>query len=243
MGTVLLLIMVLGVVIFVANRISPPAKQAISSRRADASNPPVHKSVAGARPAAPASSSLHQTPSGVVRPPVLTADQRQALRDIRRQRAQERQHDSRMAAAAGLAGVVAGAALMHHHDAEATQAHIDQAAAMQRDALAQQAGDYDDGGADMDFDDTDWDDDTDDWHDDDDADWPEDDDEDYGSDSGQDDDYDDYGYGGSSDYGHDDYGYGDDDYSGGYDGNDGYHDYDGGGGYDGGDGGDGGDFF
>ena len=142
-GTVLLLIMVLGVVIFVANRISPPAKQAISSRRADASNPPVHKSVAGARPAAPASSSLHQTPSGVVRPPVLTADQRQALRDIRRQRAQERQHDSRMAAAAGLAGVVAGAALMHHHDAEATQAHIDQAAAMQRDALAQQADDYD----------------------------------------------------------------------------------------------------
>lgn len=234
MGTVLLLIMVLGVVIFVANRISPPAKQAISSRRADASNPPVHKSVAGARPAAPASSSLHQTPSGVVRPPVLTADQRQALRDIRRQRAQERQHDSRMAAAAGLAGVVAGAALMHHHDAEATQVHIDQAAAMQRDALAQQADDYDDGGADMDFDDTDWDDD---------ADWSEDDDEDYSRDSGQDDDYDDYGYGGSSDYGHDDYGYGDDDYSGGYDGNDGYHDYDGGGGYDGGDGGDGGDFF
>ena len=47
MGTVLLLIVVLGVVLFVAGLMSPPAKQAVSSRRADAASPAVHKAVAG----------------------------------------------------------------------------------------------------------------------------------------------------------------------------------------------------
>ncbi len=233
MGTVLLLIAILGVVFYVAGGGTTPTKQAVSSGRADAASPAVHKSVAGAKPAPSSPVSLHQRPSGMVRPPLLTADQRQALRDIRRQNARERQHDSRMAAAAGLAGVVAGAALMHHHDAEATQAHIDQAAAMQRDALAEQDDGFDDGGADTDYADRDWDDVDDDvdW----DADWSVDDDEDYGDagDDGSSDDYDGYGYGDSSDYGGDDYGSGYDDYGGGYDD----------GGYDGGDGGDGGDFF
>lgn len=166
----------------------------------------------------------------------LRPDQRQALTDIRRQNALDRQHDSRMAAAAGLAGVVAGAALMHHHDAQETQAHIDQVAAMQRDALAMQDQN------DSDVDDPS----TDDFDIDQNVDWSADDDGQSDSDDYDNDDYD------SDDYNSDDYDYDDasdtddydaDDYP---DHNDGFDYSDDAGSYDdygdyGGD--DGGDFF
>lgn len=74
----------------------------------------------------------------------LTPEEREALADLRADRLAKRNHDTRMAAAAGLAGVVAGAALAHHHDAIETQNHIDLAAASQRDAFAQ-AMNYDSG--------------------------------------------------------------------------------------------------
>lgn len=63
----------------------------------------------------------------------LTDSEREALADLRAERLAERNHDARMAAAAGVAGVVAGAALAHHHDAVA-----------QHDALAQTVN-YDSG--------------------------------------------------------------------------------------------------
>lgn len=139
----------------------------------------------------------------------LTPKRRAALAEIRRQNALDRQHDSRMAAAAGLMGVAAGAALMRHHDAEATQAHIDQAAAMQRDAIEQQ--DHD-GGSDLsDF--------TDEYGVDFNKDWSIDDESDHGDDDA--DSQDGVDYDGYEDYGD----------SGSYDGDD-ASDYDGSGGYD-----------
>ena len=60
------------------------------------------------------------------------AEQCRELARIHRQNMLNRQHDSRMSAAAAVAGAVAGAALMRHHDAEAQQARLDQMAVAQR---------------------------------------------------------------------------------------------------------------
>lgn len=80
----------------------------------------------------------------------LTPDERETLADLRADRLAQQSHDARMAEAAGVAGVVTGAALAHHHDAAGTQNHIDAAAAAQRDAFAQTMNydggdDFDDG--------------------------------------------------------------------------------------------------
>lgn len=223
MGTTILLLCAVGLGCYLIGRGTRKDRQSAVSKTADEPS----------SPAAPVQApAAHR--SAVNRE--MTPERRRALSEIRQQQALDRQHDSRMAAAAGLMGVAAGAALMHHHDAEATQAHIDQAAAMQRDAIAQQ--DHDDGGADgsdasdladefgidgIDFD----------------EDWSVDDEsihEDAAAD-GQDS-FDDESYGGDDDSGYDDdssdYAGSQDD-CGGYD--DGYSDYGGD------DGGDGGDFF
>ena len=64
-----------------------------------------------------------------------TAAERASIAETQRQLAEQRSHDTKMAAAAGVAGVVAGAALMHHHDASATQVHIDATNAAQQNTF------------------------------------------------------------------------------------------------------------
>lgn len=253
MDTVLLVVLIVGAAVFLTKRpkgagpsktgrtvepVRPEAKAAsFAAEGADAKGEP-----------APATK---LRPNGISRAtgPRLTAEQCRELARIHRQNMLNRQHDSRMSAAAAVAGAVAGAALMRHHDAEAQQARLDQMAAAQRaqqseadsydeedagdygdygdygdDYTADDADDYNADDADDDGfrDDVDWD-----------ADWSVDDEEDHGDDAS---DYDDYG-----NYGNDDYSsYGDysgadhdDDYGdyGGYGGDD-YGGYDGGGGDD-----------
>lgn len=239
MGTAILVIFVLFVIFYCLGRsaktkqqntssISPSQRSAISSNRPFPQEKPTPSLQNGADiPKAHIDAVRRNIMRHELRP-----DQRQALADIRRQNALDRQHDSRMAAAAGLAGVVAGAALMRHHDAQETQAHIDQAAAMQRDTLAMQ--DQNDSGVDDSS--------TDDLDIDQNVDWSADDDGQFGSDDYDNDDYD------SDDYDSDDYDYDDasdaDEYpdnDDGFDYNDDAGSYDDYGDYGGGD--DGGDFF
>lgn len=245
MGTVLLVVLVVGAAVFLRNR--PQGSKASKPVESVSARPEEKRDLS----AAPMEKKVH--PQGgsrtAVAGPRLTAEQCRELARIHRQNMLDRQHDSRMSAATAVAGAVAGAALMHHHDAEAPQARLDQMVAAQRaqqqlDADTYDADDYDaddmDGYSDV-ADDYDADDqadateDPDDYDADDDGliddgvdwddDWSVDDDNDYGD--GQSD-YSDYGnddYGSYGDYsgsGYDeDYGdYGGDDCSGGYDGGD-----------------------
>ena len=230
MGTVLLVVLVVGAAVFLRNR--PQGSKASKPVESVSARPEEKRDLS----AAPMEKKVH--PQGgsrtAVAGPRLTAEQCRELARIHRQNMLDRQHDSRMSAAAAVAGAVAGAALMHHHDAEAPQARLDQMVAAQRaqqqlDADTYDADDYDaDDQADATEDPDDYDADDDgliddgvDWDDD----WSVDDDNDYGD--GQSD-YSDYGnddYGSYGDYsgsGYDeDYGdYGGDDCSGGYDGGD-----------------------
>lgn len=266
MDTVLLIVLVIGAAVFLTKR-SRGAGQSKAGKVVKAAEP-VRPEAKAASFAAEGTDAKNQSapatklgPNGISRAtgPRLTAEQCRELARIHRQNMLNRQHDSRMSAAAAVAGAVAGAALMRHHDAEAQQARLDQMAAAQRtqqqsdvdsyDAEdAADYGDYGDYGDDYTADDADEradgaddynaDDADDDGFRDDvdwDADWSVDDEEDHGDDAS---DYDDYG-----NYGNDDYSsYGD--YSG-ADHDDDYGDYGGyggddyGGGYDGGyDGGD-----
>ena len=251
MDTVLLVVLIVGAAVFLTKRpkgagpsktgqtvepVRPEAKAAsFAAEGADAKSEPA--------------SATKLRPNGISRAvgPRLTAEQCRELARIHRQNMLNRQHDSRMSAAAAVAGAVAGAALMRHHDAEAQQARLDQMAAAQRaqqqsdadsydaedadgysdygdygdDYTADDADDYNADDADDDGfrdDDVDWD-----------ADWSVDDEEDRGDDAS---DYDDYGNYGNDDYSSysdysgadhdDDYGdyggYGGDDYGGDYDG-------------------------
>ncbi len=196
MGTVLLVVLVVGAAVFLRNR--PQGSKASKPVESVSARPEEKRDLS----AAPMEKKVH--PQGgsrtAVAGPRLTAEQCRELARIHRQNMLDRQHDSRMSAAAAVAGAVAGAALMHHHDAEAQQARLDQMAAAQRaqqqlDADTYDADDYDADDDGLIDDGVDWDDD-----------WSVDDDNDYGD--GQSD---------YSDYGNDDYGsYGD--YSGsGYD--------------------------
>ncbi|WP_302359301.1 hypothetical protein [uncultured Mitsuokella sp.] len=97
MGTVLLVVLVAGAVVFLMNRSRETAP-------------------AGAAPVT-AQRSKHDGVSRTARPR-LTAEQCRELARIHRQNILDRQHDSRMSAAAAVAGVVTGAALTHHHDAD-----------------------------------------------------------------------------------------------------------------------------
>lgn len=260
MDTVLLIVLVVGAAVFLTNRskgagpskagqavttvepVRPEAKAAsFAAEGADAKGEPASATKLG--------------PNGIPRAAGhrLTAEQCRELARIHRQNMLNHQHDSRMSAAAAVAGAVAGAALMRHHDAEAQQARLDQMAVAQRtqqqsDADSYDAedagdyGDYGDYGDDYTADDTDdradgaddYDADDDGFHDDDgvdwDADWSVDDEEDHGDDAS---DYDDYGNYGNDDYSsYSDYSGADhdDDYGdyGGYGGDD-YGGYDGGG--------------
>lgn len=256
MDTVLLVVLIVGAAFFLTKRpkgagpsktgqmvepVRPEAKAAsFAAEGADAKSEPA--------------SATKLRPNGISRAvgPRLTAEQCRELARIHRQNMLNRQHDSRMSAAAVVAGAVAGAALMRHHDAEAQQARLDQMAVAQRtqqqsdvdsydaedadgysdygdygdDYTADDADDRADGTDDYDADDDGFHDDGVDW----DADWSVDDEEDNGDDAS---DYDDYG-----NYGNDDYSsYGDDS---GTDHDDDYGDYGGYGGddyggYDGGD--------
>ena len=215
MGTVLLVVLVVGAAVFLRNR--PQGSKASKPVESVSARPEEKRDLS----AAPMEKKVH--PQGgsrtAVAGPRLTAEQCRELARIHRQNMLDRQHDSRMSAAAAVAGAVAGAALMHHHDAEAPQARLDQMVAAQRaqqqlDADTYDADDYDADDDGLIDDGVDWDDD-----------WSVDDDNDYGD--GQSD-YSDYGnddYGSYGDYsgsGYDeDYGdYGGDDCSGGYDGGD-----------------------
>lgn len=255
MDTVLLIVLAIGAVAFLANR----SKGAGQSKAEKAAETVETKATAFAEKGADAkdepASATKLRPNGISRAagPRLTAEQCRELARIHRQNMLNRQHDSRMSAAAAVAGAVAGAALMRHHDAEAQQARLDQMAAAQRaqqseaDSYdAENAGDYGDygdyrddytaddaderadGADDYDVDDADdngFHDDGVDW----DADWSVDDEEDHGDDAS---DYDDYGNYGNDDYNsYSDYSGADhdDDYGdyGGYGGDD-YGGYDGG---------------
>ena len=261
MGTVLLGLLIAGAAVFLTNR-PMKTRQSEAEKAAETVEPvrPGTKATAFDAEGADAEGGL--APATKLRlnggsraaGPRLTAEQCRELARIHRQNMLNRQHDSRMSAAAAVAGAVAGAALMRHHDAEAQQARLDQMAAAQRAQQQSEADSYDtegaadygdygdygddyttddaderaDGADDYDVDNAD----DDGFRDDDvnwDADWSVDDEEDRGDDES---DYDDYG-----NYGNDNYGsYGDysgadhdDDYGdyGGYGGDD-YGGYDGG---------------
>lgn len=262
MDTVLLVVLIVGAAFFLTKRpkgagpsktgqtvepVRPEAKAAsFAAEGADAKSEPA--------------SATKLRPNGISRAvgPRLTAEQCRELARIHRQNMLNRQHDSRMSAAAVVAGAVAGAALMRHHDAEAQQARLDQMAVAQRtqqqsdvdsydaedadgysdygdygdDYTADDADDRADGTDDYDADDDGFHDDDVDW----DADWSVDDEEDHGDDEPDHDDYGNYGNDDYSSYG-DDLGTDHDDDYGDYGG---YGDDDYGGGYDGGgyDGGD-----
>lgn len=158
MGTTILLLCAVGLGCYFLGRgtrsdgksaVRKTADNDSHSRYDNYDRPDAQKNAAGLREPVPPSPAEQAQASALHRAIAnreMTPERRRALSEIRQQQALDRQHDSRMAAAAGLMGVAAGAALMRHHDAEAMQAHIDQAAAMQRDAIEQQ--DHDDGGAD-----------------------------------------------------------------------------------------------
>ena len=212
MGTVLLVVLVVGAAVFLRNR--PQGSKASKPVESVSARPEEKRDLS----AAPMEKKGH--PQGksrtAVAGPRLTAEQCRELARIHRQNMLDRQHDSRMSAAAAVAGAVAGAALMRHHDAEAQQARLDQMAAAQRaqqqsDADSYDAedagdyGDYGDYGDDYTADDADdradgaddYDADDDGFHDDDgvdwDADWSVDDEEDHGDDASDHDDYDSFG--------------------------------------------------
>lgn len=258
MDTVLLVVLIVGAAVFLTKR----PKGAGPSKTGQTVEPvrPETKATAFAAGGADAkgepASATKLRPNGISRAvgPRLTVEQCRELARIHRQNMLNRQHDSRMSAAAAVAGAVAGAALMRHHDAEAQQARLDQMAAAQRLQQQSEADSYDtedaadygdygdygddytaddaderaDGADDYDVDDADdngFRDDDVDW----DADWSVDDEEDHGDDAS---DYDDYGNYGNDDYSsYSDYSGADhdDDYGdyGGYGGDD-YGGYDGG---------------
>lgn len=231
MDTVLLVVLIVGAAVFLIKRPkgAGPSKtgQAVEPVRPEAKGTSFAAEGADAKGEPAPATKLR--PNGISRAAGhrLTAEQCRELARIHRQNMLNRQHDSRMSAAAAVAGAVAGAALMRHHDAEAQQARLDQMAAAQRAQQQSEADSYDtedaadygdygdygddytaddaderaDGADDYDVDDADDDgfrDDVD-W----DADWSVDDEEDHGDDAS---DYDDYG-----NYGNDDYSsYGDD---------------------------------
>lgn len=252
MDTVLLVVLIVGAAVFLIKRPkgAGPSKtgQAVEPVRPEAKGTSFAAEGADAKGEPAPATKLR--PNGISRAAGhrLTAEQCRELARIHRQNMLNHQHDSRMSAAAAVAGAVAGAALMRHHDAEAQQARLDQMAAAQR---AQQSeadsydaedagdyGDYGDYGDDYTADDADDynadDADDDGFHDDGvdwDADWSVDDEEDHGDDASDHDDYDSFGnddYGSYGDYSgtdhDDDYGdysgYGGDDYGGGYGGGD-----------------------
>lgn len=107
----------------------PRSEDALAPERMPEQSPERHAVASSVPPGA------QQAPQQPMRR--LTPEERETLAEARRRWAEQRSHDAKMAAAAGIAGVVAGAALAHHHDSVSLQNHIDQATAAQRDALAQ----------------------------------------------------------------------------------------------------------
>lgn len=147
MDTVLLVVLIVGAAVFLTKRpkgagpsktgqtvepVRPEAKAAsFAAEGADAKGEPA--------------SATKLRPNGISRAAGhrLTAEQCRELARIHRHNMLNRQHDSRMSAAAAVAGAVAGAALMRHHDAEAQQARLDQMAAAQRAQQQSEADSYD----------------------------------------------------------------------------------------------------
>ena len=155
MGTVLMGLLIAGAAVFFTHR--PIKMRKSEAEKAAELVEPVPPEVKAASFAAEGADAKQQPalatklgPNGGSRTagPRLTVEQCRELARIHRQNMLDRQHDNRMSAAAAVAGAVAGAALMHHHDAEAQQAQLDQMAAAQRaqqqlDADAYDADDYD----------------------------------------------------------------------------------------------------
>ena len=98
-------------------------------------HPTQEQPAAPPEPAVPSVSKARQAARAAELP--QTSVEQASLAETRSQLAEQRSHDAKMAAAAGVAGVVAGAALMHHRDVSATQVHIDAANAAQQNTFVQ----------------------------------------------------------------------------------------------------------